>query len=390
MIINPARLTALQTFEHNNSSTANPIEADLKNHLASTGNTPRMLAAVVSGSPSYQLPQPSKPYSSKHGAILEYKPATPKAPGIFNINTDFSDKNAVTYQLHSSLAEPARYPDRHHPSSLPIDCNPANSWTEGLGAFQEMYVQKQSLVHSETPVSFISIDGVDLYISSLPIDHNSLELKKTRKDVVRSDELLSLAAMNRNLIVNLYGDSQETPYLQELRNTGSHLKPDATGNGLPLQNFLSEKQAVGTLSTAHIKMENTDRAVRPVEILHDLAWPDYGTIPLSGLIELIISINNRLEKSSTASEPSRQTPSPLIHCLAGAGRSGTVAAAYIMSQRADHIKSLLPAEAMNYLHHIVSELKHQRSSLLVEVVPQMQLLVNYLHHLRGDMSFTDE
>lgn len=278
--------------------------------------------------------------------------------------------------MHNFL-ESLEYRPRNHPDVVPVSCNPETGWSEGVGAFQEMYLEKSQLLNAGLPISHLLVDGVELYISSLPINHNAPAAITGRDDVVGSSGLLHAAANNDNVIVNLYGDRETTPYLKEVANNRTVAR--ASDQRTTVEMMATRQQPMGAISSLQVHSGSVG-GPRIVNVLHELAWPDYGTIPLTALVELMHMIDSQIQ---TANAEHGRSSTPLIHCLAGAGRSGTVAAAYVLSQKTDYLQTLSLPAARDYLATIIVELKDQRSSLLVEVEPQIELLIDYLNYLRN-------
>jgi protein tyrosine phosphatase len=190
--------------------------------------------------------------------------------------------------------------------------------------------------------------------------------------VVSAEDMLGFAAQQNATIVNLYGSTENTNYLQRIDKNPLIVRPHNSVGGpdIKITKDYSDKFASGIVSTY-----SGSSPADTVTILHDLDWVDYSVIPIPNLIDIINKIDTLHDNTTLPSIP-------IIHCLAGAGRSGTFAAAYVLSRNAEQVRALTDEQATAYLFDIILQLKTQRSALLVEVAPQVEFLTRYMDYLR--------
>ena len=101
-----------------------------------------------------------------------------------------------------------------------------------------------------------------------------------------------------------------------------------------VEDIAKEFQAVVALHNV-LYYEPEELKKRGVEFLH-APIPDFSAPSLEQLIEIVRWINQRARKGKKV----------LIHCLGGSGRSGTIAAAYLMTQ------GLNLSEALTKVHSL--------------------------------------
>ena len=130
---------------------------------------------------------------------------------------------------------------------------------------------------------------------------------------------------------------------------------------------------IQTLKSYDYKVTNTvTKETKQITRFHYNAWPDYGTVNLQELKEIVQFIDQIENRGAIC-----------IHCRAGVGRTGTVIAADILKEKIKN-KEIHLDNLDTMLTAIILNLRQQRDKRLVQTEEQFALLIEYGTMLLSD------
>jgi protein tyrosine phosphatase len=112
---------------------------------------------------------------------------------------------------------------------------------------------------------------------------------------------------------------------------------------------------------------------RPLVSLHFTEWPDHGVISVEELQDLVKQVQGSLDKFGANS-------SPIVHCNAGVGRSGTLLSALSLHKDFNEQK-LTKSNCNDRVLQTIVEGKLARGAQFVQTAAQARLVAEFAHSL---------
>lgn len=138
------------------------------------------------------------------------------------------------------------------------------------------------------------------------------------------------------------------------------------------KNTLLPVKMAGNLSVRNYRIEITvDGKTTPISVMHVNNWEDRTTVDTKTLKTLVADINAKIDQKTRAD--SSYSPQPFIHCSAGIGRTGVVAAA---------MELLKPGNNKTPLD-IALQLRKTGCSKMVQTEAQFDTLVHLYDNIKS-------
>jgi len=181
---------------------------------------------------------------------------------------------------------------------------------------------------------------------------------------------------------------QKSPYIIDLtnelecsqvRNQMSAYYPLSVGEEKQIRHLsivCTAKKQLGNLANCSVstyKILSEDVLLKEVKRIHFQAWPDHEDIDLHSLLELL----NFLQTLELKDEES-----PMIHCRAGVGRTGTLSTILSIIQNREILMN--KDNLLTELNRLILEGRQQRSPHFVQKLTQYIMLVRFCEKIIDD------
>ncbi|MBW5405355.1 protein-tyrosine phosphatase family protein [Morganella morganii] len=210
------------------------------------------------------------------------------------------------------------------------------------------------------PANQMKVDGLNLAMRS----------QYPKPEGLR-DHLCMLADQKPGVLVVLSSDNDIAN-----RHLPAYFRQNGQYDDVSVQCRINQKAHIataGNLELRNYRIEITANGkTTPISVIHVKNWEDCTTIDPSTLKKLVSGINQKIEQK--VGQDSGYNPQPFIHCSAGIGRTGVVAAAM----------EILKPDNKNMPEEIVLQLRETGSSKMVQTTEQFNTLVNLYKELKSE------
>ncbi|HDL8464616.1 TPA: dual specificity protein phosphatase family protein [Yersinia enterocolitica] len=235
-----------------------------------------------------------------------------------------------------------------------------------INRFQNIPSKAETRVNPTLHANKISIDGQCIGIAS----------QYPKDDQIKAH--LTMLADNRTpCLLVLAGEDEvgEPGYKDYFRQNTDDSKSILNKDNINLGSIIQSNPSSFDIFAKKYLLKTKDSQGKEINIpvIHVINWPDKKSLPISVLKNMVNLVNKQIDvsresykngKSRHMKDPEKMLP--VVHCKAGAGRTGTFFAEYYMSNHPDNNVSL---------ERIIDDMRTSRNNHMVQNQEQRNTLV---------------